>query len=215
MSRNKPMIRTNQDLLQFIAQLSGIQQQTLLPRQQLLHQDGKARYAYVIKSGIAKCYITEENGKDYILEFFGEGEIIGELELLRQAPNLSTVEAVTTLVLYRIEGSTFERLLETDQHFNRIILKELATRVSQLAMRVSYQQLYPIEYTVLKLLSLFSHQEIPLSKQDLADYLAITVRSLNRTLKQLRDKNFLPPDSLDLHITKPQLDRLLKRFEED
>jgi CRP-like cAMP-binding protein len=207
------MIRTNQDLLQFVEQLPGIQQQTLKPGQRLLHQDGKALHVYIIKHGIAKCYITEENGKDYILEFFGEGEVIGELELFRNARNLSTVGAVTDLVLYKMDSAAFWQLLETDKNFNRIILKELATRVSQLAIRVSYQQLYPIEYTILKLLSLFSYHELPLSKQDLADYLAITVRSLNRTLKQLREKSFIPDDSLDLHISRPELDKLLKRFD--
>lgn len=209
------MIRTNKDLLQFIEQLPGIEQQVFKPGRKLLKQDEKVRHVYIVKRGIVKCYITEENGKDYILEFFGEGEVIGELELLQNAPILSTVEAVTELVVYKTDSASFWQLLETDKNFNRIILKELATRVSQLAIRVSYQQLYPIEYTILKLLSLFSHHELPLSKQDLADYLAITVRSLNRTLKQLREKNFIPADSLDLHISKPELDKLLKRFDTD
>lgn len=191
-----------------------MQELTLLPGQVLLQQDGQPRHAYVIKKGIAKCYITEENGKDYILEFFGEGEIIGELELLRQTTNLSSVQAVTGLLLYKVEGSIFRQLLEKDVHFNHIILKELATRVSQLAIRVSYQQLYPLEYTLLKLLSLFAHQDIPFSKQDLADYLAITVRSLNRTLKQLREKSFVQADGFDLHLTKPELDHLLRQFED-
>jgi CRP-like cAMP-binding protein len=208
------MIRTNQDLLQFIVQQPGIQQQTLQPGQKLLHQDGKPLHAYIISQGIAKCYITEENGKDYILEFFGEGEVIGELELLQNINIFSTVEAVTELVLYKISGSSFWQLLETNPHFNRIILKELATRVSQLAIRISNQQLYPIEYTVLKLLSLFSHEEMTLSKKDLADYLGITVRSLNRTLKLLREKRFIPDDSLDLHLSQPELDKLLKRFDD-
>jgi len=208
------MIRTNQDLLQFIDRQPGMTQQVFTPGQQVFRQDAQARQVYFIKKGIAKCYITEDNGKDYILEFFGEGEVIGELELLRSAPILSTVEAVTELTLFKTDHITFWQLIDNNKDFNRLLLKELATRVSQLAIRVSYQQLYPLEYTLLKLLSLFSHQELPLSKQDLADYLAITVRSLNRTLKQLREKNFMPPDSLDLQLTKKELDLLLKRFEE-
>lgn len=215
LSRTIDMIRTNQDLLQFIEQLPGIQQQTFPPGQKLFRQDQKAHHVYIVRQGIAKCYITEENSKDYILEFLGEGEVIGELELLTSAPILSTVEAVTELVVYKTDSAFFWHLLENNAAFNKIILKELATRVRQLAIRVSYQQLYPIEYTLLKLLSLFSYQELPLSKKDLADYLAITVRSLNRTIKQLREKNFIPTDSFDLHITKPDLDKLLKRFDDE
>lgn len=208
------MIRTNQEFLRLIEQLPGMQMLTVPPGKQLFKQDERAHHVYFISKGIAKCYITEDNGKDYILEFFGEGEIIGELELLRDAPVLSNVEALTELTLYRADKHTFWQLVDTNKDFNRVMLKELATRVSQLAIRVSYQQLYPVEYTVLKLLSLFSHQELPLSKQDLADYMAVTVRSLNRSLKQLKEKQFTSPEELDLPISKTEMELLLRRFEE-
>jgi CRP-like cAMP-binding protein len=209
------MIRTNYDLLEFIQELPGIRLQTLTPGQKLLKQDEKAHHVYFVKQGVAKCYITEDNGKDYILEFFGEGEIIGELEILHATPILSTVAAVTELEVYRTDSHTFLETLENNKIFNRIILKELATRVRQLAIRVSYQQLYPVEYTLLKVLSLFSNQAIPLSKQDLADYLAISVRSLNRTLKQLREQKSILTEGLQLNITPAALQQLLKQFDSE
>jgi CRP-like cAMP-binding protein len=94
-------------------------------------------------------------------------------------------------------------------------MKELATRVSQLAIRVSYQQLYPVEYALLKVLSLFASQKISLSKQDLADYLAISVRSLNRTLKQLREQKSVLTEGLQLNITPAALQQLLKQFDSE
>jgi CRP-like cAMP-binding protein len=209
------MIRTNYDLLEFIQELPGIRLQTLTPGQKLLKQDEKAHHVYFVKQGVAKCYITEDNGKDYILEFFGEGEIIGELEMLHATPILSTVAAVTELEVYRTDSHTFLETLENNKLFNRIILKELATRVRQLAIRVSYQQLYPVEYTLLKVLSLFSNQAIPLSKQDLADYLAISVRSLNRTLKQLREQKSILTEGLQLNIAPAALQQLLKQFDSE
>ncbi len=208
------MIRTNQEFLQLIKQLPDMQMLTVPPGKQLFKQDERAHHVYFISRGIAKCYITEDNGKDYILEFFGEGEIIGELELLRDAPILSNVDALTELTLYKADKYTFWQLIDTNKDFNRVMLKELATRVSQLAIRVSYQQLYPVEYSVLKLLSLFSHEELPLSKQDLADYMAITVRSLNRSLKQLKERQFTPPEELELSISSQEIEKLLRRFEE-
>ena len=209
------MIRTNHDLLQFVQQLPGIRLQTFQPGQKLLLQDDTPHQVYFVKQGIAKCYITEDNGKDYILEFFGEGEIIGELELLNTSPILSTVAAVTTLEVYRTDSRTFMDTLENNKTFNRIILKELATRVRQLAIRVSYQQLYPVEYGLLKILALFSNQEIPLSKKDLADYLAVSVRSLNRTLKELREQKSILTEGLQLNITTDQLQQILKQFDSE
>lgn len=31
----------------------------------------------IVKEGITKCFFTEDNDKEYILEFLGKGEIIG------------------------------------------------------------------------------------------------------------------------------------------
>lgn len=208
------MIRTNQELLHLIGQLPGMHRQTVPPGKKLFIQDERVHHVYFISRGIVKCYITEDNGKDYILEFFGEGEVVGELELLRKAPVLSTVEALTEVTVYRTDTHTFWQLIDTNKDFNHIMLRELATRISQLAIRVSYQQLYPVEYTLLKLLSLFSHQELPITKQDLADYMAITVRSLNRSLKQLKEKQFTPPEDVSLPISRAEMDALLRRFEE-
>lgn len=208
------MIKTNQPLINFTEQLPGIQKLQYRPGHKLIRQDQKPLHVYFIKSGVAKCYITENNGKDYILEFFGEGEVAGEMELIRDKPALCTIEAITGLQVYKMDGAAFLHLLETDKRFNRMIMEALARRLSESASRASYQQLYPVEYTLLKLLSLFSDQEIPLSKQNLADYLAVSVRSLNRTLKQLRDKQFIPADGYGLQITMPELQRLLKRFDD-
>jgi CRP-like cAMP-binding protein len=208
------MIRTNQALLSFIEQLPGIQLQEYPAGHKLFRQDQKALHVYFLKSGIAKCYITENNGKDFILEFFGEGEVMGELEILRNSPVLSTVEAVTSLHVFKLDSGSFLHLLDTNKTFNRIIMEELATRVVHAAVRASYQQLYPVEYNLLKLLSLFTFQELPLSKQDLADYLAVSVRSLNRTLKQLRDNQFMPVDGYGLQITAADLQKVLTRFDD-
>lgn len=37
----------------------------------------------LIRSGITKCYFIEENDKEYIVEFLGKGEIIGEIEVIK------------------------------------------------------------------------------------------------------------------------------------
>src|SRR5256885_830762 len=53
------------------------------PKQRLIEQHKNTRSVFVIRSGIVKCFISEDNGKAYILEFLGEGEILGEIEAIR------------------------------------------------------------------------------------------------------------------------------------
>jgi CRP-like cAMP-binding protein len=98
------------------------------------------------------------------------------------------VEALTTVEAFRIDKETFTSLLSEDKSFTAFLLQELATRLSQTARRAAYQQIFPLQYALLKVLYLFSESEHLLSKQDLADYLAISTRSLNRLLKQIDEK---------------------------
>jgi hypothetical protein len=45
---------------------------------------------YFIRSGIVKCTFAEDQDKEYILEFLGEGEILGEIEAICKTPAMSS-----------------------------------------------------------------------------------------------------------------------------
>ncbi|WP_052732305.1 Crp/Fnr family transcriptional regulator [Hymenobacter terrenus] len=171
--------------------------------QLLLQQDEDARGIYVLLSGVVKCFITEENGRCFVLEFLGEGEILGELELLTEQATLNHVEVLTEGEAYWLEASAFTRL-QQDTEFSALLLRELATRLRRTARRASYQQVYPLEYAVLQLLSLFDDHQQPISKQDLADYLAVPVRSLNRVLKYLAEQQLFHTNAKGQLAAHPQ-----------
>jgi len=81
-------------------------------------------------------------------------------------------------------------LIETNVNFTKILLQELSTRIIQTSSRASFQQLYTLEYGLTKLLKLQTDADLEISKEDMAAYLGISVRSLNRTLKQVQNKIF-------------------------
>ena len=184
------MIRKNIKLLQLMEGLAenpalegAIILRHFAVRHRLILQDQKGEMVYVIKAGITKCYITEENGKDFILEFLGEGEVLGELEAIRGERAFSSVEAVTPLSVYTMSRVEFLHLLRTLPDLNAIIMELLATRVANSAIRGARQQLYSLSELLPQLLSALDSQGLVFTKQDLAEYLGISVRSLNRLLK--------------------------------
>ena len=186
------MLRTNLSFLSFTEALyekhphsEDIVLTTFSKGELLLHQDGKASKVFILKEGIIKCFFREENGKDYILEFMSEGEIVGEIEVIKNSNCLCNVEAITAVKAYAIPVALFRNLLEQDANFNRLILEELAERIINTSSRASSQQLYTIEYGLRKILELQAKQDIIISKEDIAAYLGITTRSLNRALKEL------------------------------
>ena len=188
------MLRTNQSFLVYVQEL--YEQQTrkeniilkrFLKGQKLFFQNKKATKVMLIAEGITKCYFTEENDKEYIVEFLGKGEIIGEVELICQIPCLCNVEAMTDVYVFAIAPDFFSAHIQTDIRLNHLLLKSFAERIVHTSSRASYQQLYTTEHSLSKLLELQSKQEISLSKEDMAAYLGVSVRNLNRALKSVSE----------------------------
>ncbi|TWI86765.1 Crp/Fnr family transcriptional regulator [Chitinophaga japonensis] len=194
-------------------QAGGITLASFPPGERFIRQGETSRYVYVIRDGITKCYIREDNGKDYIFEFLGKGEITGELEVIRKTVCLCNIETITAVTAYAIPTGEFALLMRADAELNGLLLEELATRIQQTCVRASYQQLYPVEYGLLRLLKLQSEAKVRFSKKNMADYLAITVRSFNRTIRQLREKNVVSMEGLHLDMSPQELEELLRRWE--
>lgn len=187
------MLLTNLSLLSFAAQLYAAQERkehialrSFDKGAVLLQQGQQHAKVMILKEGIVKCFFSEDNGKEYIVEFLGTGEIVGEIEVIRDIPCLCSIEAITPVSAYVISIPFFQDLLEQNLEFNRILLDELAARVVYTSSRASFQQLYTIEHGLARLLALQAKQQIDLSKEDMAAYLGVNIRSLNRALKDLK-----------------------------
>lgn len=206
------MIRTNKEFLNYLVEFNrlqpdnGIIEITHKPSERIIEQKRNVHSVFIIKSGIAKCYLTEDTGKDFIQGFFGEGQIFGELELLN--PNLSfcTIESITEMVLFKVPNNHFQDLLENNKKFNRQILKLIASKIRFSSLRHSYQQSHPSLNNFLRLREMFPELTEKISKRDISNYLGITERSLNRTLNSLKEKK-------NFALIKPNSNGILTRTE--
>ena len=188
------MVRTNQTLLEYAGMLYDKQPRKediivkhFIGGQLLLSQNRPAAKVIIVKEGITKCYLTEDNDKTYIIEFLGRGEVIGELECIRNTPCLCSVEAVTDVSVFAFSVPFFQHLLQTDLTMNNYLLDSFAGRIINTSVRSSFQQLYTVEHSLKKLLELQAKYGLTLSKEEMASYLGITIRTLNRGLRNLSD----------------------------
>ncbi len=185
------MLRTNLNFLSFIERFCAENKELSITLKnfkagyRFIEQGEKISNIYIIKDGISKCFISEENGKDFIIEFLGKGEVVGELEALKKITCLCNVAAISEVTAYVIPHHLFLSLINKSSEFTTLLLQELSTRIIQTSSRAAFQQLYTLEYAILKLLKLQADEHISISKEDMAAYLGISVRSFNRGLKQL------------------------------
>lgn len=190
------MLRTNQSFLSYVSKLyeqqtrkEDIVKKSFVEGEFLISQNEKVSKVLLLREGIVKCSLTEQNEKEYILEFSGSGEIIGELETIRNVKALCTIEALTAVTVYSISIPYFRMLLKEDIIFNGFLLDVFAERIFNTSSRSSYQQLSTVEESVKRLLKLQSEQDIQISKENMAAYLGVSVRSLNRSIKSLAGKD--------------------------
>lgn len=189
------MLRTNQTFFDYLEQLytrqdhkGNIVLKSFEKGDKILTQNEISTKIMLIKTGITKCYFVEENDKEYIVEFLGKGEIIGEIEVIKNVPCLCSIEAITEVTVYSMSIPYFQSLIKNDLSLNNLLLDVFAERIVNTSSRASYQQLHTTEHTLSQLLEVKS-REMEISKEDMAAYLGITVRSLNRALKELQENN--------------------------
>ena len=187
------MLRTNNVFLGYIEQLYAAQQrkeEILIKEfsegQLLLQQGQKAAKVYLIKEGITKCFFDEDGDKGFIVEFLGKGEVLGDIEVIKNITCLCNIQALTPVQVYAISIPFIRSLLEKDLSFNKLLLEAYAERIINTSTRASFQQSHTVEDTLDKLLEIQKAQGLDISKEDMAAYLGITIRSLNRALKKLK-----------------------------
>jgi CRP/FNR family transcriptional regulator, anaerobic regulatory protein len=187
------MLRTNSAFLGYFEPLYETQQrkEEIIIRefsegQSLLQQGQQAPKVYLIKEGITKCFFDEGGDKGFIVEFLGKGEVLGDIEVIKNRPCLCTIQALTPVQVYGISIPYIRSLLEKDLLLNKLLLEAYAERIINTSSRASFQQLHTVEHTLARLLEIQTAQALEISKEDMAAYLGITIRSLNRALKKLK-----------------------------
>ncbi|MGE8534045.1 MAG: Crp/Fnr family transcriptional regulator, partial [Chryseobacterium sp.] len=115
------MLRTNQTFLNYLDELyekqkgsDDITLKSFSAGNKILIQDHQPSHVMLIKKGIVKCYFVEENGKEYIVEFLGSGEVIGEVELIKNINCLCTIETLTEATVYAVKIPAFRSLIKND-----------------------------------------------------------------------------------------------------
>jgi len=182
------MIRKSPVLLRIVGELEAAGQAIRLrhfPKGHWVIEQGEVlANVYIIKSGIVKCTYAEDVDKEYILEFLGEGETLGELEAICAMPALSGVRAMSDVSLFALDKGSFLDLLRKHAALNAAVLELMALRLANTAARSARQQLNTLEHNLEQLMGVLEREKLPCSKQELAEYLGITLRSLNRLLRK-------------------------------
>jgi CRP-like cAMP-binding protein len=151
-------------------------------------EDEPAEYLYQVISGTVRTYRMLDDGRRQISAFYLPGDIFGV-----EAGNehVSSAEAVTDAQVLVVKRSSVLARAEHERELSRQ-LWTLTVRELQRAQQHSLVLIKNAEERVAGFLLEMAGRspsnaaiELPMSRQDIADYLGLTIETVSRTITQL------------------------------
>lgn len=150
---------------------------------------------YLIVDGYADIFVESSEGKKYYLCTYGKGQFIGELEMFDQRPYMSRIEAKGPVITLEADREQYLKWLKLDQNFNEYILRILCSGSYVSMTRMGNNTLYSLKQRICQFLIENTNDRgrssVALSADLLSERMAVTPRSVNRVLKELKDKRIL------------------------
>lgn len=184
----------------------GIQEKLYARGEHLLNQGDDLPGVFLLLSGLTRIYTTADNGQDILMGFAGTGELIGEVEYFSEAPVWCSVQAAQRTTAAFLPLASVRLLVDRDPRLGLALARTMAKRYHRDFQRTSSRITHRMAYSVLSICLSLAGGTGPsrrLQKRDVADYLATSVRHLNRVLKDLEAQGALetgPGEIRTVHV---------------
>ncbi len=106
------------------------------PGELIINQGASGEHFYIIKSGLVKVYLLDEEGKETVLGFLGEGDCFGEIALLSQGPTTAYIRAAEQTIGLIQSKEIFLQMTQRHPVFYQFFNQLLTQR-----MRAIYREL--------------------------------------------------------------------------
>lgn len=169
---------------------------------------------YIMQSGLARVYTSEQSGKEVTLIFVGPWECFGELGLLDDAPRSASVSTVETSTLAVVSKPAFLNCLSKHPEISIKLLQALVQRVRLLTGRVRDIALLDVYGRIARsLMSLATERdgqwviEQRMTQQDLASMVGCAREMVARVMKDLTAGGYVEVKAKHITIKRRLPDR--------
>lgn len=157
---------------------------------------------YVIKKGKIKVFKYTKEGKEQILYILSEGDFIGDLSLLKKGEFKFNAEALEDISMCILTKDDFDIILRKNPEIALQILQIVHDRIVKLEGLIQGLSTKDIEARVAGLLLSFINDfgvptddgvelELPLSREDMANYIGVTRETISRKLSSLQEEGII------------------------
>lgn len=183
----------------------------------LIHKDEALDSVYIFYSGKMVVINEFENGHVFRFSEVRSLSIIGEVEFLANEEWAAcTVEAITECAFLRLSRNDFEKWFYHDPHLSHFLARSIAKKLYPTSYRNGETVFYPGIYQIgMFLVRAYQngHAAINESRQEIAEKAGISIRTVNRSIKSLKEQGLILVEKGMIHVSPSQFEALKKYME--
>lgn len=166
------------------------------PGQLVILEGEPAKGLYLVQNGWLKVSKIAVDGREQILQFLGSGEVFNAVSVFTKTLNPASVTALETARVWVIEREKLLDLLDENPRMARLIIQDLAGRVTHLIALVEDLSLRTVEARLARLL-LEQSVEGKVQRQKWATQTEMAARLgtvpdvISRTLRKLSERGLI------------------------
>ena len=192
------------DLLEHHMVTRSFQKNTII-----INEGDEANSFFIIVTGAVKIFLSNEEGKEIIINAQGPGDHFGELALLDGAPRSASVITTEKSTIGVISKEDFRNILAKNTDLALNLIRELTKRVRFLSDNVRTLALMDVYGRVAKVLLGMAVEEDGKmvinnrpTQQDIANHIGASREMVARILKDLSTGNYITIDGKRLVINE-------------
>lgn len=174
----------------------------------LMERGDVGHVLYVVLSGRLKVYVSDDQGKEVVLNELEPSDYVGELALLSDVPRSASVSTMTDATLLALAKPDFKACLTGNPSIAWNLITALAERTRKLTDIVGDLALMDVYGRLTKLLNQSAEEcdgryiTPAYTHQELADRIAASREMVTKILKDLRQGGYVSSEGRHLVIER-------------
>jgi CRP-like cAMP-binding protein len=158
----------------------------------ILLEDEPADSMYIVASGVVKVFKTSTEGKEQILYFVRPGQPLNDVPAFDGGPNLASVQALRSVVIYGIRNSDLGTILRDNPQLYENVTRLMSGQVRHLVSLVEDLSFRHVIARVAKILLQYASDGTgpnpKLTQQEMAAIAGTAREMVGRSLRSLEDE---------------------------
>lgn len=161
-----------------------------------------ANTLYFVNEGKIKLYKYTKDGKEQILHVLSEGDFFGELDLIKPSKYGFNAKAIVDAKICTLTKDEMKDIMMRNPEIGIKLLETVGERLSKVENLVQNLATNDVDsrmaYLITDLMEKYGESKgdnisivLPLSREEMANYIGVTRETISRKLKKFEDENLI------------------------